>query len=831
MDRPAGTPGPAAAPAGSAEEEINDKQGRIAARRVGRFVVRRLLGRGAQSSVYLAFDPHLEREVAIKTLAAAPGDRARSQALMGEARTVSKLRHRNVVPIFEAGEHGGEAYLVFEYVDGRTLEQMLREAGALPPVRAAELMIGVLDALGEAHSQGIVHRDLKPSNVLVDAQGLARVMDFGIAAPVASAGDRARLRGTPAYMAPEYIAGQPVSVQCDVFAAGLVLYEMVFGRRAVQADSTFQALHRIANEDLQWPQDGPAQVDGKLRDIIGKAAARNPQMRYASAADMRKALADYLQPLLDAGTAGDKSGGGTLEFLLRRMRLRSDFPAMSSAISAITRLASSDNGDVNTLSSSILKDFALTNKILRVSNSVYYRQFGGGISTVSRAIVVLGFTTLRNIALSLMFFEHLQNKQHAELLREEFLRVNLSGMLARQLAQPALGLEPEESFICAQFHNLGRLLAHYYFPEEAAAIARLAEKEGCGEEAAAVRVLGIGLQELGIGIARSWGFPESIVQSMQRLPPGKVQPPRSREERLRTLSGYANEYCAAVEAQPQERAPEFARLQARFGDSVPVTERQLAAALEKSVEDVAELARIVHVDFGQTRIGRKFLPQDAAAGAAPAAARSSDISDVLAGTAAVSPPEPLPPGAGDSGRGAKAGEPARPSDAAAALSAGIQDLSSALVEERPLGTLLGIAVETVYRALGFQRVLLCMRDGRTGTMSARFGFGRDADEIVPRFRFALADSQDIFNLVLAKDVDVLISDAGAAKIAPHIPEWHRRDIGAPTFIVFPLRMRNVPVAMIYADKDSPGSIVVSPRELGLLRTLRNQVLLAIKQAA
>ena len=691
-------------------------------------------------------------------------------------------------------------------------------------------MAGVLDAVGEAHRQGIVHRDLKPSNILLNPQGVPRVMDFGIATAVAmaGAGGKSELRGTPAYMAPEYIAGQPLTTQCDVFAAGLILYEMAFGRRQMPSESVFQTLHLIANQDLQMPPPEAAPLDEKLRDIIGKATARNPQMRYASAAEMRKALDSYLQPQVDAADGGAAGGAGTLEFLLRRMRLRSDFPAMSSAISSIARLASSENGDVNSLSNSILKDFALTNKILRVANSVYYRQFGGGISTVSRAIVVLGFTTLRNISLSLMFFEHLQNKQHAELLREEFLRVSLCGMLARQLAQTAAGLEPEESFICAQFHKLGRLLAHYYFPEETTAIVRLAAQEGTDEEAVAARVLGLGFQDLGIGIARHWGFPESILRSMQCLSTEKVFRPQSHEDRLQILSGYANEYCAALEGPLQERPATMARFRQRFSDCMPVSDKQLAAALEKALEDITDLAKIVHIDFAETRLGKTLLPRQEPASGLPASPSTAD-GDVLSVATSMCPAETA--AASDAIRGARNEPAASPeNNAAAILACGIQDLSSALVEDRPVGTLLGIALETIYRAFGFQRVLLCMRDGRTGTMGARFGFGRDVDELVPRIRFPICESQDLFNLALAKGADVLISDASAARIAQHIPAWHRRYVAAPTFIIFPLRIRTVPVAMIYADKDTVDSITISRREFALMQTLRNQVLLAIKQA-
>jgi serine/threonine protein kinase len=786
---------------------------------MGRFELRRELGRGAHGAVWLAWDPQMEREVALKTLAAR-GDGGEAGRLLREARAVGRLRHPNIVPVFEAGEHEGQAWLVFEYVEGRTLAQLLREEGPLPGARAAALLSGVLDALDEAHRQGIVHRDLKPSNILVDAQGQPRVADFGIAGPVSreGGGEQAPLCGTAAYMAPEYIARREVTPQGDVFAAGLCLYELATGRRAIEGEGLFQILHRIANQDLAWPEEAAARVDERLRGVIAKACARDPVQRYASAAEMRQALDDYLMPLPPA--EGEGQGGGTLQFLLRRMRHKSDFPAMSSSISAITRMASSDGGDVNTLSNSILKDFALTNKILRIANSAYYRQFSnGGIATVSRAIVVLGFNTVRNIAMSLLFLDHLQNKPHAAQLREEFLRASLGGMLARRLAREAASVEPEEALICAQFHRLGRLLAHYYFPEEVEAIARLVAAEGGEEETAAARVLGIGYQDLGLSIARNWGFPEAITRSMLRVAPGKVAAARSREERLRALSGYANELCEAVGTAPSDSAAQIARLRLRYGDCLQLEDGAAAAALRSSVEDLAELSRIVRVDLSQTRIGRCLLPRYG--GAPPAAPETADPLAATGMERALPPP-------GEAGAVSAAAAPEAAAEAV--LAHGIQDISDALLEERPLGALLGIALEVMYRAMHFQRVLLCMREPRGGSMCARFGFGVDAESKVPRFRFALADKQCIFNIALSRDVDVLISDAADPKIAPYVPEWHRRDLGAQTFLLFPLRVREAPVALIYADREVAGSIVVNHKELGLLRTLRNQVLLAIKQA-
>ena len=143
-------------------------------KRIGRFEVRGELGRGAQSVVHLGFDPQLQREIAIKTLHFATHDPEHKDSLLDEARTVSRMRHPSIVPIFEAGEQDGDLYLVFEYVPGKSLGEFLRQSGALPPVKAISILRPILDAVAYAHGQGIIHRDLKPSNILLDDNGRPR---------------------------------------------------------------------------------------------------------------------------------------------------------------------------------------------------------------------------------------------------------------------------------------------------------------------------------------------------------------------------------------------------------------------------------------------------------------------------------------------------------------------------------------------------------------------------------------------------------------------------------------------------------------------------------
>ena len=415
--------------------------GTPAPERLGRFELRRVLGKGAQATVWLGYDPRLEREVAVKLMRPAAGaDAAAVNHWLHEARSVSRLTHPHIVPVFEADTHDGRPYLVFEYVAGRTLAEQLRLHGALPAREAAEMIVGVLDALHAAHAAGVVHRDLKPSNILVDGSGRARVMDFGIAVRVKDAGPDQRVVGTPGYMSPEAAHGAAPSPAMDVFSAGLVLAEALTGKPLIADKDPYRAIYRVAHEDLGLPGGLVPDADDALRAIVLRALARDPTQRHASAAKFREALQDWLTPALIAAPA-ESAQSGTLEFLLRRMKHRSDFPALSDAVGRIQRVANSDNESLASLSNEILKDVALTNKLLRLVNTASYRHAGGGsISTVSRAAALVGFAGIRNMALSLVLLEHMHDKAHAGKLKEEFLRSLMAGSIANELSALRLAL-------------------------------------------------------------------------------------------------------------------------------------------------------------------------------------------------------------------------------------------------------------------------------------------------------------------------------------------------------------------------------------------------------
>lgn len=797
---------------------------------IGRFNIVRLLGKGNQSEVYLAYDQHLDRDVAIKTLyfQSARDKAEKMQSLLAEARTVSKLQHPNLVALYDAGEFEGQPYLVFEYIKGPSLAQVLQEAGAISSNRAVEITIQILEALGYAHSQGIVHRDMKPSNVLIDQNGVARVMDFGVAGRIDNQQSKSGyLMGTPAYMAPEYISEEQYGPKSDMFAVGMMLHEMLTGKQPIRGKDVQDVMRRILSEKIPAPSKTQDAVDERLDDIVLKALRKDPEERYADAAMMRTALQTYLSPATPE-LDGTDSKQSTLEFLLRRMRVKSDFPALSESISAINRIASSDKESVNKLSNSILKDVALTNKLLKLINSVTYSQFdNGGISTVSRAVVILGFDSVRAIALSLMLFENLQNKSHAQQLKEEFVRSLFSGMLARGMGGRAQVKDREEAFICSMFHNLGRMLSMFYFPEENAEIKKLMETKGFSEDKAATQVLGLSLEELGVGIAKVWGFPDSMMLSMKRLTDDKVKKPVSNADRLRVLSGFSNELAEVITTTPEDdRGKAVMKLSDKFGESLSISEKQIGALVENSLKDIAAFASAVNVNLQQSQFAsqaKKWVHDDTKPTLVPR--KEDDTQTALAATML----NTLPPVLDYEPEADGSAHQHTTEEIQSILTSGLQDIAKSLVDDNvPVNDILRMILETMYSGLAFKHVLFCIKDGRSNRMMGKFGFGDGVQNVIKDFQFSMVDAPDVFHVALKNNADILITNIDDPKIATRIPDWYRKAIPAKTFLIFPIVVKGKPLGMIYADKINPGDITIPEKELNLLKALRNQAVLAIK---
>lgn len=607
-----------------------------------------------------------------------------------------------------------------------------------------------------------------------------------------------------------------------ILQTGRLLYEMLTGIPPV----------RSPEGELLLPSQINADVSVELEQLVLAALGEPGMTAFEGPLDLRRQLAEFLTALEAALGIGEDLGPAGK--LLRRMSESEDFPALSRAIGAINRINDVDKERLQSLSAVVLRDFSLTNKVLRLANSVDYVQFGP-VSTVSRAVTLLGFATIKALSLSLMLMEHLQNREQVVDLRDEVARAFFASIISRKLAERCRYREVEEARIGGMCHMLGRLLTRYYFQDTFALIDADVAK-GDSEVVAARRHLGASFDELGLQVGKSWHLPPKLLASMM-IEDEKPRPPKHEDEWLRL---FANAACALMGAtlKPDEVSRSRALAQAchQYGSALQINDRDLRALVNEAMRECLIQAPIFGVDAmadGVLAAMRALagLPPLSTPGKAPPAAKVAE---------AVAKPSPAAAAQGnlriDAAPDArhvdnpfmKIARKDRP-EVLATLASCSQEVSETLVGEFQLNELLQMILETVYRSLGAERIVLATLSNKRQALVGRVGFGEGVSTFVHGFAVPLAESNDIFRLSLARNADILIDDSGQRTMRDLIPAWFRALSPGATFLLLPLVMNKTVVGMIYADKNEPGSLIVGPRELSFLKILRNQALLAIRQ--
>jgi HD-like signal output (HDOD) protein len=495
-----------------------------------------------------------------------------------------------------------------------------------------------------------------------------------------------------------------------------------------------------------------------------------------------------------------------LQRLLQRMKKHADFPSLKDSIRGIQSVARSEVAHMRTFTDEVMGDVALSNKLLRMINTAFYGSVGGGsITSLSRAVALMGFQPVAMLATSLTLFERLPKGPDGARVQQEFSRALLAALLATQFCPQRH--QEENAYITALFQNLGTMLAWMHFPAEASEIeAQMAECETADHaalQAASRQVLGMGYEDLAIETVRQWGWPEALQTALRRLEPADPHRAVGRNEHTRVACTAANHLAAAL---VQADSPEaLKRCVAEFapGYAVPLglSEDDLVGMVERARAQWSELALVI--GFARTPL-------------TPAPARTSEPKAAKAADAAPSPAAKAP-----------AVTP-NPPAIAGALSAALEAVSQLAMSEQPLAEVLQSVVSQLRDAMGLQRVLLCLREGASGELVGRLGVGEQAARLAPLFRVPMRPPADLFGLLCSKGADTLISDTDDPLIAQRLPVWFKQHVKAPCFLLLPLVLNGKPIGLIYGDRAQAHSLSVNENELTLVKALRNQLVMAMR---
>ncbi len=490
-----------------------------------------------------------------------------------------------------------------------------------------------------------------------------------------------------------------------------------------------------------------------------------------------------------------------LEKLMAEMTAGDDFPALSRTITEINHAVGNDNSSASQITDIILRDISLTKKLLRLVNAAHFGSFGSQpISTISRAVYILGFDAVRNAAVSLMLFEHLRNQSNVDVLRGEAIDSFYRGVLGRMLASSSGVRDSEEAFISSLFRDLGKLMARFHFFDKTEQVNTLMAQEMLDESTASRQILGVDYDELGLAIAKHWHFPPNLLHAMAPLDAAPLKKPgANNSDRLRIVANMARDLhrsIAGKSAKEQEQSIE--NLFQRYHDAVQITREGLYETAHKAAHKVKSETAILNININQSALMKQLLAGPAEEEEAADSATTADALDTNTDN-----------------------------DSTNVLALGMQDMTQMMLGDYHLSDIFKLLAELFYRTELFDHVVICVLDRASQSLIGRVGLGEHTTHTRNAFRIPLSFTPDVFHAAIANGQDIMISDAGADNIRNRIPEWHRRALHAHSFLLLPIMVKDKPLGLIYADRGVQ-PLQISSQLLGLLKTTRNQAALALK---
>lgn len=762
---------------------------------IGRFAIKKILGRGSRGPVCLAFDPGTGRDVAINVLNATAFSSAQEQLnYLEKSKKLISFRHPNIVPLHECGIDEENCYLVFEYVTDPVFPDYLSRNARLQIYEALQLMEELLGAFVQAHSIELYHHALKPSDIFVGERGHIHIKGFN------RHFDSVDFAAGGYYVSPEHVKHRPLDARADIFVLGLIFYEVITGRAPISLTipQSFDELSALKN--IVMPSGIVEGADARFDQIFLRATQLLPEHRYQSVRDFHAAINALLDVKLDQGKTDP------LNFLMRRIKRKPDFPGLTRSIKEITRLSGdSENHTVAQLANAVLKDYAMTQKLLRLANSSFYGRFGGNIHTVTRAIMVLGFDQVRMIALSLMLLENLQNNAGKNQFANALIQSLYSAMVAREIGHTTTDLSGEQIFIAALMHNLGKLLTIYYFQEEYADICLIASQRPMTEDAAAKEVLGMDYFSLGRAVLKNWDFPEEIIKTLMALPAGVLGKSESFQRKLTLVSGFSNEFSSLLLDDQRDLDSGMANLAQRFGAALDLKRAYLEDLAKRSQKEMMAFLRETGLfNLARSEIMRVQNKLGVLDKETTLLELDEDVQTVEK----------------------NASNTLNPLRQLEILLEGVNDITATLVSDYDVNDLLQMILETIYRGTEARCVVLFFVKRETHELKARFAFGKVPQGLVGlTYTFSIEKDKDALSLAMKTGKDIVARNHHSAKNKSYLPEKLRNFIDDESFVILPVIVNNKAIGAFYLDFKK--EVMVEDSLLSALKTLRNQAVLAI----
>jgi HD-like signal output (HDOD) protein len=507
----------------------------------------------------------------------------------------------------------------------------------------------------------------------------------------------------------------------------------------------------------------------------------------------------------EAGAAAD-----TLRKLVAEIARQGDFPAVSRFLNDALGALRSPNATTHAIANLILKDLALTNGILRLVNSAYYRQSAHQqIATISRAVLVLGVDAVANLAMGLNLFEHFNGRNDIQDLKRLTLVSLLTGLHAREVAGGVSAVHPEEAFVGGVLHDLGHLVLTFYLPDRRAAVDRL-RGEGAGEEEAWQRVLGVAPSDLGQAVARAWNLPDDVCGAVGAVDGTSDGRPVTSGQRLRAVVGLARGLTAAAAlADDGERAAALQALRDRWGETLALRPKQLERALATSAERLGDLTLALRI----SRREMELHAPAALAARAPAPATPAHPEPRGVATAEAAPLAAVEEGTGEQRQGL--------------LVHSMEEIAHALTRSYALNDVFMMILEGMYRGVGAEHVVLALLAPDRTRLRGRFGLGPRAQDIVARLDVALDEAAGPLAQVIRGPAELVVPDTADA--AAGVPADFLALVDAGSFMLLPIVIGTAAIGAFYVGRTTAqGSI--TPAEQRSLRALTNYAVLAVRQS-